>query len=185
MTTTLNAKVVMLDGAGNFVEATLGTSAPEAIASGSLIVLSTVGSQRLTVRAADADARLWLTPSRRSAWAQPSCCKRAEHDGERRVRRNNLTFDTSRRQWRLVTRDRFRSHFRDGQQEKLRRKSVRVGVRISSFEACSGFTRITAHRIAQQPKVAFVARLRSCQLPGRAAGQLPDQSTIIWVRSAR
>src|SRR5262249_3651586 len=45
-------------------------------------------------------------------------------------------------------------------------------------------TSITAHRIAQQPKAAFVAGLRPSQLPGRAACQLPDQSTIIRVRSS-
>jgi hypothetical protein len=28
----------------------------------------------------------------------------------------------------------------------------RVGIRIVTFEACSGFTRVTAHRIAQSPK---------------------------------
>ena len=33
-----------------------------------------------------------------------------------------------------------------------------------------------------QPKDAFVAGLRPSQLPGRAACQLPDQSTIIRVR---
>ena len=58
----------------------------------------------------------------------------------------------------------------------------RVGIRIRTFEACSGFTFVTAHRIAQQPKAAFVAGLRPSQLPGRAACQLPDQSTIIRVR---
>jgi hypothetical protein len=52
----------------------------------------------------------------------------------------------------------------------------RVGIRIRTFEACSGFTFVTAHRIAQQPKAAFVAGLRPSQLPGRAACQLPDQS---------
>ena len=58
----------------------------------------------------------------------------------------------------------------------------RVGIRIRTFEACSGFTCVTAHRIAQQPKAAFVAGLQPSQLPGRAACQLPDQSTIIRVR---
>jgi len=41
---------------------------------------------------------------------------------------------------------------------------------------------ITADRIAQRPKAAFVAGLRPNQLPGCAACQLPDQSTIIRVR---
>ena len=58
----------------------------------------------------------------------------------------------------------------------------RVGIRIRTFEACPGFTSVTAHRIAQRPKAAFVAGLRPSQLPGRAACQLPDQSTIIRVR---
>ena len=45
-----------------------------------------------------------------------------------------------------------------------------------------GLHLVTAHRIAQRPKAAFVAGLRPSQLPGRAACQLPDQSTIIRVR---
>src|SRR5262245_27639102 len=60
----------------------------------------------------------------------------------------------------------------------------RVGIRLVTFEACSGFTRVTARRIAQQPKAAFVAGLRPGQLPRRAACQLPDLSTIIRVRSS-
>ena len=43
----------------------------------------------------------------------------------------------------------------------------RVGIRIRTFEACSGFTLVTAHRIAQQPKAAFLAGLQPSQLPGR------------------
>ena len=57
----------------------------------------------------------------------------------------------------------------------------RVGIRISTFEACSGFTRVTALRIAQPPKAAFVTRLRSGQLHSQTARQLPGQSTIPWV----
>src|SRR5262245_39951365 len=57
----------------------------------------------------------------------------------------------------------------------------RVGIRIVTFEACSGFTRVTAHRIAQPPKATFVTRLRPSQLPGQAARQLPDLSTTIRV----
>src|SRR6185312_16093765 len=60
----------------------------------------------------------------------------------------------------------------------------RVGIRIVTFEACSGFTHVTAHRIAQPPKAIFVTRLRPFRSPGRAARQLPDQSTILWVDSA-
>jgi hypothetical protein len=57
----------------------------------------------------------------------------------------------------------------------------RVGIRIFTFEACSGFTRVTARWIAQPPKAAFVTRLQPSQLPGQAARQLPDQSTTLWV----
>src|SRR5206468_8864350 len=57
----------------------------------------------------------------------------------------------------------------------------RVGIRIVTFEACSGFTHVTARRIAQPPKATFVTRLRPFRLPGRAARQLPDQSTTLWV----
>ena len=55
-----------------------------------------------------------MTPSRPSAGAQHLCCRIAEHVGTRRVHCNNLSFDRARRRWQLVTRDRFRSHFRDG-----------------------------------------------------------------------
>ena len=60
----------------------------------------------------------------------------------------------------------------------------RVGIRIVTFEACLGFTHVTARRIAQSPKATFVTRLQPCQLPGRAARQLPDQSTTLWVESS-
>src|SRR5438067_221389 len=60
----------------------------------------------------------------------------------------------------------------------------RVGIRIVTFEACSGFTDITARRIAQSPKATFVTRLQPFQLPGRTARQLPDQSTTLWVESS-
>src|SRR6478609_748096 len=60
----------------------------------------------------------------------------------------------------------------------------RVGIRIVTFEACSGFTHVTARRIAQQPKATFVTRLQPCRLPDRTARQLPDQSTTLWVESS-
>ena len=60
----------------------------------------------------------------------------------------------------------------------------RVGIRIVTFEACSGFTRVTARRIAQPPKVTFVTRLQPSRLPGQTARQLPDLSTIIRVESS-
>src|SRR5437870_11538008 len=60
----------------------------------------------------------------------------------------------------------------------------RVGIRIVTFEACSGFTRVTARRIAQLPKATFVTRLQPAQLPARAARQLLDQSTTLRVESS-
>jgi hypothetical protein len=57
----------------------------------------------------------------------------------------------------------------------------RVGIRTSTFEACSGFTHVTARRIAQPPKAAFVTRLRSGWSPNQTARQLPEQSTTLWV----
>src|ERR1700732_144045 len=60
----------------------------------------------------------------------------------------------------------------------------RVGIRIVTFEACSGFTHVNAHRIAQPPKATFVTRLQPFRSPGRTARQLPDQSTTLWVDSS-
>src|SRR6202165_2632680 len=45
-------------------------------------------------------------------------------------------------------------------------------------------THVTARRIAQPPKATFVTRLQPCRLHGRAARQLPDQSTTLWVESS-
>src|SRR5271165_2122425 len=59
--------------------------------------------------------------------------------------------------------------------------SGRVGVHNFPFEACSGFTHVTARRFARPPKAAFVAGLRYGQLPDRAACQLPGQPTIARV----
>src|SRR5262249_24061097 len=56
-----------------------------------------------------------------------------------------------------------------------------VGIRIVTFEACPGFTRLTARRILHSPRVPFVTRLRPSRLPDRAARQLPDLSTIVRV----
>jgi hypothetical protein len=56
----------------------------------------------------------------------------------------------------------------------------RVGIRIMDFEACSGFTCVTARWIARPPEAAFVTRLRPVRLPVQAARQLPDQSTTFW-----
>jgi hypothetical protein len=52
-------------------------------------------------------------------------------------------------------------------------KLRRVGIRDFTFEACSGFTPVTARRIAQ-PKAALVTRLQPGRLPNRVARQLPD-----------
>src|SRR5947209_10268460 len=60
----------------------------------------------------------------------------------------------------------------------------RVGTRIVTFEASSGFTHTTARWIAQPPKATFVTRLQPFRSPGRAARQLPDQSTTLRVESS-
>jgi hypothetical protein len=60
----------------------------------------------------------------------------------------------------------------------------RVGIHDFTFEACSGFTHVTARPVAQPPEAAFVTRLRPGQLPNQAARQLPDLSTAIWVDSS-
>ena len=45
----------------------------------------------------------------------------------------------------------------------------RVGIRIATFEACSGFTHVTARRLAQPPKATFVTGLQ----PTDYADKLP------------
>ena len=60
-------------------------------------------------------------------------------------------------------------------------RSWRVGIRNCTFEACSGFTRVMAHRIARPPKAVFVTRLRPHQFSGDAARQLPVLSTSLRV----
>src|SRR4051794_41679676 len=55
-------------------------------------------------------------------------------------------------------------------------KFRRVGVHDFAFEACSGFTHVTARRIARPPEAAFVTRLQLARLPGQTARQLPDQT---------
>src|SRR5262249_46290790 len=59
-----------------------------------------------------------------------------------------------------------------------------VGIRIVTFQACPGFTRVTARRIAQPPKATFVARLRPGRLADQGARQLHDLPTIIRVESS-
>jgi hypothetical protein len=60
----------------------------------------------------------------------------------------------------------------------------RVGIHDFTFEACSGFTRVTARWIAQPPEAAFVTRLRSGQLPDRTACQLPELPTSLRMDSS-
>ena len=57
----------------------------------------------------------------------------------------------------------------------------RVGVHDFAFEACSGFTRVTARRFARAPKAPFITGLRPGQSPVQAACQLPGQPTIARV----
>ena len=45
----------------------------------------------------------------------------------------------------------------------------RVGIRIVTFEACSGFTHVTARQLAQPPKATFVTGLQ----PTDYADKLP------------
>ena len=53
----------------------------------------------------------------------------------------------------------------------------RVGVRDFTFEAHSGFTRVTARKVAQPPGAAFVTGLQtSPETPAQSACQLPDQT---------
>ena len=58
-------------------------------------------------------------------------------------------------------------------------RSWRVAIPNCTFEACSGFTRVMAHRIARPPKAVFVTRLRHHQFSGDAARQLPVLSTSL------
>ena len=63
----------------------------------------------------------------------------------------------------------------------------RVGIRIVTFEACSGFTHVTARQIAQPPKAAFVTRLQPFRLPGRAArmGRNPATGEPIKIKASK
>src|SRR5207344_3109486 len=79
----------------------------------------------------------------------------------------------------------------------------RVGARVDCFPTRAAFPKwpegrhphchfrslhrlysVTARPIAQPPKAAFVTRLQPFRLPGQAARQLPDQSTILWADSS-
>src|SRR5215471_12163149 len=61
--------------------------------------------------------------------------------------------------------------------------SGRVGVHITTFEACSSFTRVTACTVAHPPYVGFIARLRPGQFPGSDARKLPSSTNNLlgWV----
>ena len=61
--------------------------------------------------------------------------------------------------------------------------SGRVGVHITTFEACSSFTRVTACRVAHPPFVGFIARLRPGQFPDSDARKLPSSTNNLlgWV----
>ena len=61
---------------------------------------------------------------------------------------------------------------------------ARVGRAEKRRHGRSGARHVTAHRIAQPPKVTFVMRLQPSPLPSRTARQLPDLSTTIRVRSS-
>src|SRR5438309_2035696 len=60
----------------------------------------------------------------------------------------------------------------------------RVGVHHFTFEACSGFTHVTACRIARPPKAAFVTRLRPVRLPAEPLVSNQSLPTTPWVDPA-
>ena len=91
-----------------------------------------------------------------------SCARR----GEQRARRDEETA--------------VRSNKETDEGEKMRCAGENPLTKNTPYKACSGFTHVTARRIAQSPK----ARLQPFRLPGRAARQLPDQSTTIRVESS-
>ena len=57
----------------------------------------------------------------------------------------------------------------------------RVGIRIVTFEACSSFTYVTAHRIARRPRRPLSRGSSPAGCPTEPLMQLPDQSTILRV----
>src|SRR6202022_4794693 len=77
----------------------------------------------------------------------------------RRRPRGRLRTDRGRRGWLLLHRSGLSPH--------------------TPCQSPGALTRVTARRIAQPPKVTFVTRLRSRQLPSETARQLPDLSTLI------
>src|SRR5690242_17554471 len=65
----------------------------------------------------------------------------------------------------------------------VRPLSGRVGVHITTFEACSSFRRVTACRVAHPPYVGFIARLLPGRLPGSGARKLSSSTNNLleWV----
>jgi hypothetical protein len=61
--------------------------------------------------------------------------------------------------------------------------SGRVGVHITTFEACSSFTRVTVYQVAHPPYVGSIARLHPSQFPGSDARKLPSSTNNLlgWV----
>ena len=61
--------------------------------------------------------------------------------------------------------------------------SWRVGVHITTFEACSSFTRVTACRVAHLPYISFIARLHPSRFPDSGARKLPSSTNNLlgWV----
>src|SRR5262245_7672216 len=61
--------------------------------------------------------------------------------------------------------------------------SWRVGAHITTFEACSSFTRVTACRVAHPPYVGFIARLHPGRFPDSGARKLPSSTNnpLGWV----
>src|SRR5262245_51678482 len=59
----------------------------------------------------------------------------------------------------------------------------RVGIHITTFEACSSFTRVTACIVAHPPYVGFIARLHPGRFPGSDARKLPSSTNNLlgWV----
>ncbi len=61
-------------------------------------------------------------------------------------------------------------------------RKQRFGRALTPFDRSPGPLRQAERK--QPPKAAFVTRLQPFRLPGRAARQLPNQSTTLWVESS-
>jgi alkyldihydroxyacetonephosphate synthase len=68
----------------------------------------------------------------------------------------------------------FHAAGRHGRSRGLPQMAAGSASALSTFGACSGFTRVTARRIAQPPNATSVTRLQPSRSPGQAARQLPD-----------